>query len=298
MTEPTRITVYTPTYNRTYRLPDLYESLLRQTNRQFTWLIIDDGSTDDTSEMVSKWKDENRISIAYHYQENKGKQEACNWAHRLLQTELHVCVDSDDYLCDDAIEIILNEWDAIPNKENLAGLVGLDVYRDGSIVGTKFPEAVKTAKFSHFVKLGIRGDKKFVYRSDVIQSYPEYPSINGERFPAPGYLYRLIDQDYDLWLFNKPLCVVEYLPDGISKNKILQLKKNPNAFRFYRYERMRLAIDLKDKLKNTIHFICSSILAGKSVFKGNRYKLTTFFMLPFGFVLYIAVRKTKQKGVI
>lgn len=298
MMETMLVTVYTPTYNRAYRLPDLYGSLLRQSNKQFNWLIVDDGSTDNTSELVQQWMDEDKVSISYHHQENKGKQEACNLAHRLLKTELHLCVDSDDFLTDEAIDIIINEWRAIEDKDKLAGLVGLDVYRDGSLVGTAFPDSPNRAKFSHFKKLGIKGDKKFVYRTDVVQAYPQYPSIEGERFPAPGYLYRLIDQDYDLWLFNKELCVVEYLPDGISKNKIMQLKKNPNAFRFYRNERMRLAIDLKDKLKNTIHFICSSLLAGKSVFKNNRYKFITLLMLPFGLVLYLAVRKTKQKGVI
>ena len=106
MTSSARITVYTPTYNRAYRLPDLYESLLRQTDRRFEWLIVDDGSTDDTKELVATWIQEQKIPIRYFFQENKGKQEACNWAHSLLETELHTCVDSDDYLCDNALSLI------------------------------------------------------------------------------------------------------------------------------------------------------------------------------------------------
>src|SRR5690606_25320503 len=134
--------------------------------------------------------------------------------------ELNACVDSDDYLVDNAVEIILNEWEKIKENENIAGIVGLDIFENGEIVGTAFPSNLFTAKFSEFgAKYGIKGDKKFVYRTDIIQTYTKNPKIDGERFPAPGYLYRLIDVKYDLWLINAKLCVVEYLEDGISKNK-------------------------------------------------------------------------------
>ena len=137
------ITVYTATYNRAYVLEDLYNSLIRQTNQNFDWLIIDDGSQDNTHKLVSKWEKESKIKITYKFQENKGKMEALNLAHDLICRELNVCVDSDDYLVDDAIEIILSEWETVKGNKKIAGLVGLDVFKTGEVVGTKFPEDLK-----------------------------------------------------------------------------------------------------------------------------------------------------------
>lgn len=294
-----KITVYTPTYNRGYCLHNLYNSLLRQTNNNFEWLIIDDGSTDNTKLLVENWIAEDKINIIYKYQKNKGKQEAVNWAHELIKTELNACVDSDDFLVDDAIDFILSKWEEVKADENIAGLVGLDAYKSGEIVGTSFPEKISTAKFSEFETLyKIRGDKKFVYKTSVIKEYPKYPSFGNEKFPAPGYLYRLIDQNYSLFLINKILCVVEYLPDGISRNKFDQFKKCPNSFAFYRSERMRLAVNYKDKFKNAIHYVTCSIAIKKNIFSNNNYKLTTLLAFPFGCLLYFYIKYTSKRGVI
>ena len=293
-----RITVYTPTYNRAYCLDNLYQSLLRQTNKSFQWLVIDDGSTDNTQKLVNNWIANNKLPIIYKCQINKGKQEAVNLAHYLIDTELNVCVDSDDYLTDSAIEIILSKWDEL-EQEDVAGIVGLDSFQDRRIVGTKFPANLKYARFCDFKDIHkIKGDKKFVYKTEIIKKYPPYPSISNERFPAPGYLYRLIDQDYKLALINEVLCIVTYLPDGISSNKFEQFKKCPNAFVFYRLERMRMAVNYKDKFKNAIHYINSSIFAKKAIFSGNKYKLTTLLALPFGYVLYFYIKYSNKKGVI
>src|SRR5690606_17609568 len=233
------LTVYTPTYNRGYCLGRLYESLLRQKKSNFEWLIIDDGSTDNTKELVSQWISDKKINIRYFYQINAGKAQALNVAHDMINTELCTCVDSDDYLVDNAIESIITKWEEVRSNRKIAGIVGLDRYEDGSIVGTMFPMNLSTAKYAEFeTKYNIKGDKKFVYRTDVIREFPKYPLIAKEKFPAIGYLYRLIDQKYDLCLVNTVLCVVEYLEDGISKNKITQFKKCPNSFAFYRLERM------------------------------------------------------------
>lgn len=291
------ITVYTPTFNRGYILSNLYYSLLRQTNQNFEWLIIDDGSKDNTRELVSKWIEDNKIKITYKYQENKGKMEALNFAHDLICSELNVCVDSDDFLVDDAIEIILDEWKKVRGNKKIAGLVGLDVFKSGEVVGTKFPEDLKYSKFSHFFGKITLGDKKFVYRTDIIKRYPKYPSFNNEKFPAPGYLYRLIDQDYDLYLINKVLCVVEYLEDGISKNKYLQFRKSPNSFMFYRLELIRLSDNFLDKYKSAVHFVSSCLFAQKSFFNNKYFLLIISALLP-GLILNLYLRFTTKKSKI
>src|SRR5690606_33371174 len=222
MNKKQTLTIYTPTYNRAYCLPQLYNSLNSQTLQDFIWLVIDDGSTDNTKELIDDWIKSSRFEIIYFRQQNEGKMEKVNFAHNFIFTELNMCVDSDDYLLDNAVEIILNEWGKVSSNSKIAGMVGLDIFKDGSIVGQKFPDNLNFSKFSHFEKIGATGDKKFVYRTEVVKKYPNYPKINNEKFPAPGYLYRLIDVDYDLWIFNTPLCVVEYLNDGLSRNKFKQ----------------------------------------------------------------------------
>lgn len=299
MYEEDKITVYTPTYNRGYCLHKLYNSLLSQTDVNFEWVIIDDGSSDNTKEIVQQWISDDRISIKYYYQENKGKQEAVNFAHSLIRTELNACVDSDDYLVDDAIEYILKTWRKIKDDKNIAGIVGLDVYQNGTVVGSRFPDNLKTARFTDFAgKYNIKGDKKFVYKTEIIHKYPPYPSISGEKFPAPGYLYRLIDVDYTLFVTNKVLCVVEYLPDGISKNKFKQFMNSPNSFAFYRLERMRLANRFGDRFKNAVHYVSSCRFAKKSIFTNNPYPFITALALPFGILLNLYIRNTNKGGLV
>jgi len=291
------ITVYTATFNRGYIISNLYNSLLRQSNQNFEWLIIDDGSQDDTYQLVLKWIKDGKIKIRYEFQNNKGKMEALNFAHDLISSELNVCVDSDDYLVDDAIEIILSEWEKVKGNKKIAGLVGLDVFKTGEVVGTKFPEDLKYSKFSHFFGKITKGDKKFVYRTDVVKKYPKYPSFPNEKFPAPGYLYRLIDQDYDLYLMNKVLCVVEYLEDGISKNKYLQFRKYPNSFMFYRLELIRLSDSFLDKYKSAVHYVSSCLFAQKSFFNNKYFYLIILALLP-GLILNLYLRFTSKKNKI
>ena len=291
------ITVYTPTYNRGYIISNLYNSLLRQSNQNFEWSIIDDGSKDETCQLVSKWIKDDNIKIRYEYQENKGKMEALNLAHDLISSELNVCVDSDDYLVDDAIETIYNEWYKVKDNKKVAGIVGLDVFKNGEVVGTRFPKDLVYSKFSHFFDKITKGDKKFIYRTEVVKQYPKYPSFPNEKFPAPGYLYRLIDQDYDLFLINKVLCVVEYLDDGLSKNKYLQFKNNPNSFMFYRLELIRLSDSFFDKYKSAIHYVSSCLFAKKSFFNNKYFLLVSLALLP-GLILNLYFRFTNKKNKI
>ncbi|MFV0541604.1 MAG: glycosyltransferase family 2 protein [Aestuariibaculum sp.] len=225
-----KITVFTPTYNRAYCLSDCYKSLIRQTNQDFTWLIIDDGSSDNTNKLVKQWIAEDKIDIAYHYQENQGMHGAHNAAYRMITTELNVCVDSDDFMPDDAIEKILTLWER-DGTEKHAGIIGLDIDKKSNVIGTPFPNNLNECKYYQLKsRYNVVGDKKFVYRTDIIKKYPEYPLFKGERFVPLGYKYMLIDQDYWLLCYNEAFCVVEYMEDGSSLNIFNQYKKNPKGF--------------------------------------------------------------------
>ncbi len=292
------LTIYTPTYNRGYCLHQLYESLCRQTHNveDFEWLIVDDGSTDNTEELVQAWIRIAPFKIIYYKQKNEGKMAKLNFIHKIIETELCMCMDSDDYLTDNAVEIILSKWNQVKNNPTIGGMVGLDIFKNGDVIGTRFPNLLNKIKFRDFGRYGVKGDKKFIYRTSVIRSYPPYPSFKGEKFPAPGYLYRLIDVDYELAIINEPLCIAEYLEDGLSKNKYAQFKMAPNSFMFYRQERIRLSHNTFEKYINSIHYVSSCMFAQKNVLKNNKFPLLTFLAIPFGVLLNIYIRHTNKKG--
>lgn len=293
------ITVFTPTFNRAYCLHQLYESLVNQTNQDFIWLVIDDGSTDNTKSLVTGWQNEGKIEIDYIYKANGGMHTGHNVAYANIQTELNVCIDSDDFLPLDSIAIIVDYWKA--NKsDHLAGMIGLDAFKDGTIVGTPFPKDMKECKYFELKsKFNVVGDKKFVYRTDVIKQYPAYPVFPEERFVPLGYKYLLIDQDYNLGVIHDVLCIVEYMPDGSSKNIFRQYRKNPKGFAFERKVRMKYSSTLKERFMNAIHFVsCAIFLKNFSFLRESTNKFLTFLAIPFGILLNLYVRFTTKTGVM
>ena len=259
------LTIFTPTYNRAYCLPQCYESLCRQTCKDFTWLIIDDGSTDNTAELVEQWKKENKILIRYFYQENQGMHGAHNAAYRLIDTELNTCIDSDDYMPDDAVEKIVNFWKEHGSNE-VAGIIALDVDFDGKLIGTSLDKERRTTTLSGFYARGGKGDKKLIYRTEVVNRYPGYPIFKGEKYVSLGYKYELIDQDYELLILNEPVCRVNYLPDGSTLNMFRQYRLNPQGFAFIRKQSMVLAPTARRRFMEAVHYVADSLLAGNGRF--------------------------------
>ena len=291
------LTVFTPSYNRAYCLHKCYNSLTGQSNQDFIWLIIDDGSTDNTKSMVLSWIEENKVSIQYHYQENLGMHGGHNAAYRLIDTPLNICVDSDDEMGLEAIAIILKNWEKIKDKPEYAGLVGLDADIHGKLVGTKIPgHLTATTLYDLYNKHDVLGDKKLVYRTEIVKQYPAYPIFEGERFVPLGYLYQLIDQDYKLYPVNEVFCIVEYMEDGSSMNMLKQYRRHPKGFTFSRKSRMLLATSFKDQFKNAIHYISSSMFTKNAAFLSESpKKVITVMAIPFGIVLNLYIRlKTKN----
>ena len=285
------LTIFTPAYNRAHTIGRTYESLCRQTCKDFEWLVIDDGSTDNTKELVKSWIKENKIPIRYIYQENQGMHGAHNTAYRNITTELNTCIDSDDYMPDDAVEQIVNFWKE-KGDERYAGIVGLDFNVQGKIIGTTFPkDCCKTTLFG-FYERGGKGDKKQVYRTDVIKSYPEYPIFTGEKYVSLGYKYLLIDQDYELLVLNKPLVIVDYQEGGSSMNMFHQYWNNPKGFAFIRKVEMKLTKSWKRKIMSHIHYISSSLIArDKSFIKKSPNPILTICTFPIGLFLYFYIKR-------
>ena len=291
------LTIFTPTYNRAHTLPRTYASLIAQTCKDFEWLVIDDGSSDNTCELVRGWIDERKISIRYIYQKNQGMHGAHNTAYRNIKTELNTCIDSDDWMPVDSVEKILSAWKE-KGSERLAGIVGLDYTASGLIIGTPFSDDLKETTLNGFYSCGGKGDKKLVYRTEVIKKYPEYPLFNGERYFSLGYKYLLIDQDYLLLTLNEPLVIVDYQEDGSSLNMFRQYWTNPNGFMFLRKEHMRLFRSFPKRFRSCIHYVSHSIRASriKDVFD-NPCPILTFIALIPGIALYFRTRYTVRHGM-
>lgn len=285
MTKAT-LTIFTPAYNRAHTLPRTYASLLSQKNRDFVWLIVDDGSTDGTGDLVRKWMNaENGFEIKYIRKENGGMHTAHNVAYKNIDTELNVCIDSDDLLADNAADIIISEWNRVKNT-GVAGIIGLDADLDGNIIGTPFPDGVTETTLSGFYANGGRGDKKLVYRTDIIKSVPPYPVFEGEKYVALAYKYLLVDQKYKMAAINKVLCNVEYQPDGSSNTMWRQYLANPKGFAFWRKACMTYPTSRKRLLVDCVHYCSSSILAKDRKFvTSSPRRLMTVLCTPAGLAL-------------
>ena len=290
-----RITVFTPTYNRADLLPNLYASLLRQSSQAFQWLVIDDGSIDHTKEVVAAWIQEGRIDIRYVYKENGGLHTGYNKAIDCMDTELSICIDSDDYLTDDCIETVLRFWDE--NKsEDIAGLIGLDITPDGMVIAGNLPNK-KVIDPILLLAAKENGDRKYVIRNDCYRQVYPMPVFEGEKNFNPHYLVLKLCRSYKFLLLNKPLCVVNYQPDGMSANIFNQYVNSPRSFA----ELRRVIMDNPNVpfgylLKTTIHYVSSSILSNNKHFvRESPRKLLTILAIPFGLLLTEYIRKRAAK---
>lgn len=291
-----RITVFTPTYNRAHLLHSCYESLLRQSNQQFKWLIIDDGSTDNTQEIVEQWSAEQRIEIEYIYKENGGLHTGYNTAIEHMDTELAICIDSDDWLPDNAIGLILSVWDK--NKsDDLAGLIGLDYTVDGRIIGDELPDGEKIEPIKLLASKNNRGDKKYVVKTSLYKEVAPMPVFEGEKNFNPHYMILKLSAKYKFLSINHPLCIVDYQNDGMSANIFRQYMDSPKSFAELRRVIMGLpTVPFKYLCKTTIHYVSSNLIAGnKGYIRKAPRKLLTVLLWPAGYVLSSYIRKNENR---
>lgn len=224
------ITIFTPVYNRSYIIKNLYQSLLVQTCLAFEWLIIDDGSTDNLWQLVEKWQNQNPpFPIIYHYVENGGKHRAINIGVQMAKGDVFFIVDSDDFLVEDAVEFIVNEFDKIADDENIVGLSGLmRSYEDQRVIGDipLFQDYVDATNLER-EQYGLSGDKICAYRPQVWKDYP-LPEFEGENFLAEGIIHnKIASQGLKVRWFNKVLAYAEYIEDGLTKNIFEKRRDNP-----------------------------------------------------------------------
>lgn len=279
------LTVFTPTYNREKTLTRLYDSLCSQTNQDFKWIVVDDGSSDNTAALFKNWIQEDKIDIEYYHQENKGKLAAQILALDHIDTELFTCIDSDDYLAVNAIQNILDFWKT-NKKINSAGMIGLDAYEDGTVAGELLPNVAETTYSELVDHYKIKGDKKYIFDTEVYKKYLPYPYFEDEIFHEVSWIFTLIDQEYKFLISNEIYCIIEYQTDGLSNGLYKRYKTSPKSFMEYRKVKMQYGIDKKVKLKNAIHYVSSCLFAGKwNFFKNAPAKMYILTAIPFGILL-------------
>lgn len=243
--EKVRITVFTPAYNRGYIIENLYDSLKKQTFRDFEWLVVDDGSTDDTAQRFEKILRENRdFSVRYVKTENGGKHRAINRGVQEAAGELFFIVDSDDYLTENALSMIDSAEKSIPGDQasRFAGVCGTRCTPDGRIIGTvpgRSPLDIRTLDRE---KNGIFGDKAEVIYTDIMRKYP-FPTFEGEKFLTECVVWDRISADGLLLRFiPEPMIVCQYREDGLTHNLEKLNQKNPRGCGLFYAQRVRLGV--------------------------------------------------------
>lgn len=290
------LSIFTPTYNRAYILPRLYESLCKQTSKEFTWLIVDDGSVDDTESVVSKWIDDKLINIEYHKQPNGGKQRAHNTAVKVCKTECFHCVDSDDWLVPDAVEALQEAWETIKNKPNVSGIFTVRGKDENTPIGTSLP---KNLDFSTFINIyqtyGFKGETQLTYKTEILKQYP-FHIDDDEKFIVESYVYMQIDQNYTMYILDKILVIGEYLEDGYSSEIYRVIYNNPKSYMRFKKLSVELSINFKYKFLNSINLL-SAYFITKKQHKNFKWDFLTLSAYLPGYLLYLKrFQKYDKKG--
>lgn len=251
-----KITILTPSYNRAHTLPALYESLLKQDTDVFEWLIVDDGSTDATRKLVEGWQGEGKISIRYLHKQNGGKHTALNEGIRLIESELTFIVDSDDWLPENAVEIILQYHEKYREMEGLCGYSFLRFYPDGKVNDAFYPQDEWIDTYINArINAGIAGDKAEVFFTDVLKRYP-FPVYEGEKFVPEDLVWVQISGPYKMVHINRCVYISDYLEGGLTRSGKRMKIHSPKAMT----ERARLylndaSVNKKTKCKMILLYV-------------------------------------------
>lgn len=258
------ITVFTCTYNRAHTLTRLYESLCRQTCLDFRWLVIDDGSTDNTASLIEGFKAGNHLDITYISKENGGLYTGYNVAYQTIDTELNVCIDSDDYMPDNAVELIRDKWRR-NGSDNYAGIIGLDFYAGtNNPIAGYFPAYLKECFLLDLYSKRIhRGDAKLVLRTDLMRRVSPQIGFQGEKNFNPVYMHLQVCDELPLLVLNENLCFVDYQEnDSMSGAIYRQYTDSPRSFAKLRLLEMGLKHNTRlNKYRSAVHYVSHSIFS-------------------------------------
>lgn len=248
------VTVFTPTYNRVHTLGKLFNSLCAQSCKDFEWVIVDDGSKDDTKQLVADFEQSADFPIRYMRQSNRGKHIAINTGIKAARGELFFIVDSDDEIPDDSIEKVCQLYDTIRNQESYGGIAGVMKSIDGSIIGgRKDYDAIDSNSIDIRYKHNVSGDLCEIFKTIVLREF-SFPEYDGEKFCPEALVWNRIATQYKLRFTSEPLCIREYLPDGLTAKIVRIRREAPMGSMTYYSELRGYDIPFVQKVKASINF--------------------------------------------
>jgi len=285
-------TVFTPTFNRGYTLPSVYRSLQAQTFSDFEWLIVDDGSTDNTSDLVSAWQVEAGFPIRYIYQANRGKHVAYNRGVREARGKLFFIIDSDDSCVPETLERFKYHWDSIPEeqKHGFSTVTALCMNENGSVLGKHSPaEVLDIERLDLQIKYRTLAERCGINQTALLRQYP-FPEIEGERFISEGVVWNRLSQRYKTRYVNEAFVRKQWLTDGLSASSVAMRAKNPIGACLYYAEYAALPVPTAWKIKALINYIRFSFhagLGGRAVADGASRTSLILMLLPLGYLAYL-----------
>lgn len=280
-----KLTIFTPTYNRCELLPRVFQSLLNQGSFDFEWLIIDDGSTDGTQKIVEQFYNNGKFSVKYYWKENGGKHTAHNMAVKLAQGEYFMCLDSDDWLPVNAIQMLFSAFDRI---EDDLGVIAYKSDEKGQLLSDEFPEdLLKSNTIDLTLRYHCRGEFTLIFPTKVLVSNP-FPVFDGEKFVTECVLYDKLSKICMMRLFPETICICEYQDMGYSNNSDAIMKNNPAGFCLYFMQRIDLQITTIKRMivAGKYHCFCSFSKSKRSYYSGH-HKIFVSLTKPLGLLFMI-----------
>lgn len=277
------LTIFTPAYNRADKIRRVFSSLEEQMNSECEWLIIDDGSKDNTNEVVSKFIEESSMNIHYYKKENGGKHTAHNMAVDLAKGKYFMCLDSDDYLENNSIEALIYKIKQCGSQE---GIIAYKCDQNRVLLSEKFPQEMSVPNiYSLNQEYNCMGEFVFVFPTELLKKN-KFPIFAGERFLTESVLYDKMN--CRMHLLEKVIEVCEYQADGLSNNLNEIMKKNPAGYCMYFMQRIDMQTTFRNRIITIGKYISFCIFAGekRSVYNG-KYKRLLRISYPLGIVMWL-----------
>ncbi|WP_282154474.1 glycosyltransferase family 2 protein [Cytobacillus gottheilii] len=282
-----KITIFTPTYNRAHLLPNLYNYLIEENYGNLEWIIVDDGSSDNTKEVINSFEKQSSLKIKYFYQTNQGKHVAYNKAIEQATGDLFICIDSDDTYEKNSLARLVEYWDRLDNND-YAGICYLSRNKSGGMIGTKFPnDEMDSNLIDIYYKHHVKGDKGIMFNTEVLKKY-RFPVYESEKFMTESILYAKIGLDYKMKFINSIHEVVEYQANGLSNKYRKLMLLNPKG------SLLNYSLISKYKLKGIMKYRTMIQLARftfinkeswKKSFRGCNFDLLFLLLTPIGWIL-------------
>ena len=291
------VTVLTPTFNRERVLRSLWDSLQKQTVKDFEWLVVDDGSTDGTKNLITQLQEKSDFPIRYIYKSNGGKHTALNVGIQTICSELTFIVDSDDCVTDDAVESILKIHKKYRSQNNICGYAFLRAFPDGKVNGKKFNV---DEKIGSYIDVRVNGDdtgadKAEVFKTHCLKEFP-FPEYPNEKFLGEDLVWVRMARKYEMVHINKAIYVGNYLEDGLTNNRRKHNIASPVGCMHRAEEFMESDLKTRYRIKGGLQYIVYGRFAGVKVvdlIRKSRHKILATVCIPGGLLLYARWNKAQ-----